>query len=639
MRLSKFFIPFICSVSGIVHAACSSDDGTRFLATAGDTCTAAQPTYTFSINVGGTIDARDVGTVLNITAPNITSTNPTGSGSPYALTTSTDAIINVSGNFTGNVNGLNGRVIAVFNPSTVNIAGDAILNHTGSQGAGIQLFGADANLTINGTTTVTATTGTTGADGMRLTGTSEFGGDVVVNVANYITGISASSESAQFLSNLTLTADSMRNGGLNNTGATVTVAGNLTIDTRNTVNDGDQVHAINATGGILTVNGMSTLTTESIDSHGIVLSGANTAVGLEDIASSIATQGDDAHGIFFSSTAGIVAIGQSATSLTGPIVANSGEIITNGANANGIDLSTATVGVTVDNNGAITSNNGFAILGSSQDDTVNLIAGTVTGDINLGDGSDTLNYTGGAINGQLNGGDGVSSADGMVDTLNYDGLTITAPDMMNWELTNVINGANVTFANDFETETLTTDSASTAVLADALTITGDVVNDGTINMQSGTATGTATIDGNLTGSGTLAISIDVGADIADVLTVTGDSTSASIAIHPNPISAVPATGNDVLVATVDGTTAAGDFTLPNGTTMQTINGVTYELVLVGNNWFLRANGTPTSNSPAAIPSTSVWALLAAMLVMMFAAMAAMVMTTTRTTATTARRFR
>ncbi|WP_407944959.1 autotransporter outer membrane beta-barrel domain-containing protein [Ostreibacterium oceani] len=213
---------------------------------------------------------------------------------------------------------------------------------------------------------------------------------------------------------------------------------------------------------------------------------------------------------------------------------------------------------------------------------------------------------GSVINDLLDGGDDVGSADGMVDTLNFDGLTITAPDMMNWELTNVINGANVTFADDFTTETLTTDSASTAVLADALTITGDVLNDGTINMQSGTATGTATIDGNLTGSGTLAISIDVGADIADVLTVTGDSTGASVAITPNPISAVPATGNDVLVATVNGTPAAGDFTLPNGTTMQTINGVTYELVLVGDNWFLRANGTPMI---AKIPSVSVLGLL------------------------------
>ncbi|MPV85395.1 autotransporter outer membrane beta-barrel domain-containing protein [Ostreibacterium oceani] len=320
----------------------------------------------------------------------------------------------------------------------------------------------------------------------------------------------------------------------------------------------------------------------------------------------------------------VFGIAGGSISLDGSISQNAQIAVSNGSLLDGrVTLTRNADSMSVEN----ASVRGDINLGAG-DDELTISVSEIVGDVFAGAGSDEVNVLAGAdltSVALLDGGDDVSSADGMIDTLNFDGLRITAPEMVNWELTNVINGANVTFAMDLTTETLTTDSTSTAVLADALTITGDVVNDGTINMQSGTATGTATIDGSLTGSGTLAISIDVGTDIADVLTVTGGSTGASIAIRPNPISAVPATGNDVLVATVNGTTAAGDFTLPNGTTMQTINGVTYELVLVGNNWFLRANGTPMI---AKIPSTSVWGLLAVMLVMMFAAMATMVMATT-----------
>jgi len=173
----------------------------------------------------------------------------------------------------------------------------------------------------------------------------------------------------------------------------------------------------------------------------------------------------------------------------------------------------------------------------------------------------------------------------------------------------VINSAAVSFATDFTTETFSTDATGTAIFTDTLAVTGDVMNDGTIDMVSPDATGTATIIGDVAGTGALELGVNVGSDRADVLSIVGDTSGSSIAISPNSVDLQLATGNDVLVVEVTGTTSVGDFTLPDGSTMQEINGVTYELSLIGSDWFLTASGSPGGFNALPVPTLSTWSLV------------------------------
>ena len=289
---------------------------------------------------------------------------------------------------------------------------------------------------------------------------------------------------------------------------------------------------------------------------------------------------------------------------------NSGSII-----ADGTDFSIAilidrdaTADTSIVNTGEMTGD----VFTSSGNDDFEMLLGQITGEFFFfGDGSDTFNMVDGLVDGLIDGGDDVDSADGMIDALSFDTFTGNAPVFVNWELVNVINSAAVLFATDFITETFSTDAIGTAIFSDTLAVTGDVINDGTIDMVSPDATGTATITGDMTGTGTLELGVNVGSDLADVLTIDGNTTGSSIAISPNSVDFDPATGNNVLVVAVTGLTAVGDFTLPNGATMQEINGVTYSLSLLGSDWFLTAQGTPgLILQPALpVPALSAWSVL------------------------------
>mgnify|MGYP006287880935 CR=1 FL=1 len=288
----------------------------------------------------------------------------------------------------------------------------------------------------------------------------------------------------------------------------------------------------------------------------------------------------------------------SATTTADFSIVNTGEIVGDVFTSNGNDALSMFAGELI-------GDSSF----SGGEDAVVLADGIIDGDLFFGDGSDAFTLQAGTFTGQADGGDDVSSADGQIDTLEFDGFSGPAPAFLNWELVDVSSGAVVSFGADFTTETLTTDAASTAILADALSVTGDVVNDGTVDIRSTDATGTATIVGDVSGSGTLELSVNVGSDRADVLAIVGDTSGSSIAIIPNSVDFEPATGNDVLVVEVTGTTSVGDFTLPNGSTTQEINGVTYELSLIGTDWFLTASGSPGGFNALPVPTLSPWALI------------------------------
>ncbi len=340
-------------------------------------------------------------------------------------------------------------------------------------------------------------------------------------------------------------------------------------------------------------------------------------------------------------------------------VTNIGDVVANGAN---ISLAFASQVVTdanilINNTGNMTGDillsNGNdeinmvdglidgAIVLEGGDDVLTISGGTITGDLFFGSGSDTLNVTGGQLLGtsfgneapQLNGLDaamailatldgsgigvpapagdtGAQPMGGDTNTLNFDGFTGDAHPFVDWNLVNLINSATVTFGLDFASELFSIFPDSTATLLAGLEIDSDVINDGTMDIQTPDASGGVMIIGNVAGSGELRLGVDVSGDFADVLSVVGDTDGSSMFINPVSVNLAEATGNDVLVVEVTGSTSDGDFTLPNGSLVQEINGITYTLRLVETDWFLTAEGSPFGSSPVhSVPTLSTWALV------------------------------
>ena len=81
------------------------------------------------------------------------------------------------------------------------------------------------------------------------------------------------------------------------------------------------------------------------------------------------------------------------------------------------------------------------------------------------------------------------------------------------------------------------------------------------------------------------LDVDFTADTADTLTITGDVTPGPTTIFVADISSAAASGNDILLADVMGSTMAGDFQLDGGTI--NVGNLTYGLNLVGSQWFLQ----------------------------------------------------
>lgn len=288
---------------------------------------------------------------------------------------------------------------------------------------------------------------------------------------------------------------------------------------------------------------------------------------------------------------------------------NSGQVLTHSSGSTfAFFASAADVPVSITNSGEMVGD----IVTRNGDDFMLMEGGTIDGDIFMEPGSDHFIFIDGVVNGIIDGGDSASSADGWVDVFDFDGYQGTSPEITNWEQINVTNSAQVTFVFDILTETFTIDNNGVARLADNLVLTGDVANNGTIDLQSPDANSSATIVGDLTGDGLLDLSVNPGSDIADVLFVFGDTSGSSITIRPAPINFIPGTGNDILVVSVNGVTADGHFTLPNGSTSQVINNVLYQLNLIENEWFLTTqNIAPAVAVPAGNLTT--WILLMALM--------------------------
>ncbi len=260
----------------------------------------------------------------------------------------------------------------------------------------------------------------------------------------------------------------------------------------------------------LTINNAGQATTSGFSSHGIwgwhggpgeiliTNTGDLTATGVN--ADGIRAEANTTGTYEVNALAGMVISGTGAAAgihtlgISGGTINIAAPTIIDGS-ASGIGILDETGPLTLNTFGTITGN----VLSQGGNDTLNLLGGSLTGDVSAGTGlgtdvinlsgtivsgfihaddltgdlatdgddrfvwsggntagfrggagSDTAIVTAGEYNGMqvLDGGDDHTIADGWIDTLSLSGITITAnsANILNWETISITNGANVTFA-------------------------------------------------------------------------------------------------------------------------------------------------------------------------------------------------
>jgi hypothetical protein len=222
------------------------------------------------------------------------------------------------------------------------------------------------------------------------------------------------------------------------------------------------------------------------------------------------------------------------------------------------------------------------------------------------DGSDTVLVTAASYIGTsdiLNGGDDYSIADGWIDELILGGAVtgdINGANLLNWERI-FLDQVSVRLADavlevgaDVGSGLFITGSSTLDQTGIGLSLTGNLTHDGTMTLQDGAIGDVVVVNGAYTGGGgQLLIDVDTSADLADRLSITGDASGTTEIVIDN-LSPAVATGNDILVVRVAGSSAPGAFTM---TPFQA--GVfEYSLELLPDgNWYLVAEEVPPQSVP------------------------------------------
>ncbi|MCP4044777.1 MAG: autotransporter outer membrane beta-barrel domain-containing protein, partial [Gammaproteobacteria bacterium] len=177
----------------------------------------------------------------------------------------------------------------------------------------------------------------------------------------------------------------------------------------------------------------------------------------------------------------------------------------------------------------------------------------------------------------FDGGDDSSIADGFIDRLTFSGVSgaVTSSSVVNWEALVLSGSSTVSFTGDFVAPpSLGVFGGST------FTVNGNLTSGGYVNMQDGLATDSIVVTGNYSGSGKLYVDVDLANDSADELNIGGN-----VAGTPTTVSARgfgTATGSDILLVAVTGTTNPGDFVLDG----LPIGAYSFDLDLIGSSWYL-----------------------------------------------------
>jgi outer membrane autotransporter protein len=293
----------------------------------------------------------------------------------------------------------------------------------------------------------------------------------------------------------------------------------------------------------------------------------------------------------------------------------------NGATVSGgVDLGDGTNSFTI-TSGTVTA----GIVAGSGVDTIQVSGGTVSGDISTNGGNDILNWTAGnlvSVHGGdgsdtvsvsaagytgsqlLDGGDDVATADGFTDTLNLNGLTVTANggNLLNWELLNLNSSALTLSNNAIAVGTLAANAGSTLASTGALSVTGNLttaaggtwlaptggsvtgnlVNAGVADLRDGATGDSVAVAGNYTGGGVLGLDVDTAGNTADRLLISGNVLGAATSLAVNNLGLSGSYTGDgpgagIALVEVGGSTDASDFSLAAGPV--TAGGFLYDLSL------------------------------------------------------------
>lgn len=362
-----------------------------------------------SITNSGSISTTGDGSISvfldgnNASITNSGSISTTGDGAIAIFSDLTNASITNSGLITTTNNFARG---IESNGTNANISNSGSISTAGSNARGIESTGTNANISNSG---IISTTGI-GSHGIDLTNADATlfnSGTISTTAGSNAVGIV--SRDANAIINLTNTSTITTTGsfayGVFSFGADATINNSGSISTA-----GSNAHGINSTGINTNISNSGSISTAGTNARGIESTGTNANINNSGIVS---TTGAGAHGIDLTgadatlnnsgaiSTAGSNAIGIVSRDANATLsLTNTSAITTTGASSHGVFLLGASP--TINNSGIIsaTGAGAFAILGVSNDITLNILPGShIIGRINLGDNggdNDTANvFTGG----------------------------------------------------------------------------------------------------------------------------------------------------------------------------------------------------------------------------------------------------
>lgn len=262
----------------------------------------------------------------------------------------------------------------------------------------------------------------------------------------------------------------------------------------------------------------------------------------------------------------------------------------------------------------------------------------VPGNTTIGQGSDNLWLNGSniqvATTVRLDGGDDYSTpSDNLTDVIHFNGWSGTAPQLTNWELIELTNGANVYIAQNTDAGAWST-AVGTTLRADGTTVmTGEVTNDGTLILldtatsggvvnngdiiaQDGNTDDNPVNNGNVSG-GNVHLDVNPANHGSDILTITGDNTGTLVIYLTNIDTTNSSDSQNIPLVVVNGN--PGSATLENGAMTYTAGGVIYDLLLLGDTWTLVPRLAPTPPQP--IPAISNFGLFSLLLMTLLGAFA------------------
>lgn len=550
-----------------------------------------------------------------------------------------------SGNVAVTVTGSTSGRISAFNSSTtgttkVTVGG----NVSDPKFYGIGANNAGGGLEVNVGGDVTGTT--TGIQTSTLPGST---GDILINTAGNVTGkgavgLYARNEGTGNIAITTAAGKTVTGSGTDAgifAGNTEATGGAITLQAdSNVVGAQDGIGAFNDGTGDTTI--VATANVTGTGRIGIAASDwydGPTGTGAITITTTGAVAGSStaadaagiAAGIYNTANTKPVTINQNSGSVrgfTGILAENYGSGTTAlnvrgvvaGTGSSGAGIQTATtagnaVAINLFSGADVSAASGVAILDGAGNSTVTAASGSkIAGEVHLGNGSDTLILQNGAdISGVtvLDGGDDSSTADGFVDVLTFQNVTLNASSMsfVNWETINLYASTltlnSPTMAAAMGGAQLYVDSASTVVLGASMTLNDSVANSGTLSTANGTTGDAIVVTGNYTGGGAFNLDAQLGdsASPSDVLTINGNVTGTTTLSITNVAGLGAATtGNGILVVSVAGSSPDNAFVLAGGSI--TVGGFVYTLHKVGNNWYLQSAAVVTPPPPPPPPAPS-----------------------------------